>query len=180
MKRELWRWLAPALLLVSGAAAAETGYTLQQTDLKAKPFLDADTLTKLPEKTELEIVLRQGPWMQVKAKSKQLGYVRMLQLRLGSTPTAKDSNGWVSVLGPGTSSPRPSNTTVTMTGGVRGFSEEELQASKPNKAEYDKMKTLAATPDQANAHAAEVKLAARALPYYGEDGKPLKDQGGKK
>jgi hypothetical protein len=42
------------------------------------------------------------------------------------------------------------------------------------------MKTFAATPDQANAHAAEVKLTARALPYYGEDGKPLKDQGGKK
>ena len=180
MRHELWRWLAPALLLMSGAAAAETGYTLQQTNFKAKPFLDADTLIKLPEKSEVEIVLRQGPWMQVKTKSRQLGYVRMLQLRLGSTPTAKDSNGWVSVLGPGTTSPRPSSTTVTMTGGVRGFSEEELKASKPNKAEYDKMKTFTATPEQAAAQAANSKLAARALPYYGEDGKPLKDQGGKK
>jgi hypothetical protein len=180
MKHELWRWLAPALLLMSGAAAAETGYTLQQTNLKAKPFLDADTLIKLPEKSEVEIVLRQGPWMQVKTKSRQLGYVRMLQLRLGSTPTAKDSNGWVSVLGPGTTSPRPSSTTVTMTGGVRGFSEEELQASKPNKPEYDRMKTFAASADQANAHAAQAKLTARAVPYCGEDGKPLKDQGGKK
>ena len=180
MKSKLWHRLGPVLLLMSGVAMAETGYTLQQTDLKAKPFLDADTLARLPEKTAVEIILRQGPWMQVKTGNKQLGYVRMLQLRLGSTPTAKDSNGWVSVLGPGTGSPRPSNTTVTMTGGVRGFSEEELQASKPNKAEYDKMKTFAATPDQASTHAVQAKLTARAVPYYSEDGKPLKDQGGKK
>jgi hypothetical protein len=177
MKPQLWLWLVPALLF-AGVAAGETGYTLQQTDLKAKPFLDSDTLTKLSEKTEVEIVLRQGPWMQVKTKTKQLGYVRMLQLRLGSAQTANDSGGWVAVLG--STRQASSNTSATMTGGVRGFSEEELQASKPNKAEYDKMKTFAAAPDQANAHAAEAKLVARSVPYYGEDGKPLKDQGGKK
>ena len=42
------------------------------------------------------------------------------------------------------------------------------------------VKSLAATPDQAIAMAAGNQLVARTLPYYGEDGKPLKDQGGKK
>jgi hypothetical protein len=179
MKYQTWIGLAAALLLMAGAALAETGYTLRVTDLKAKPFLDAETLAKLPEKAEVEIVLRQGPWMQVKTKDKQLGYVRMLQLRLGSATTASDGGGWVSVLGAGTTSQRPT-TTATVTTGVRGFSEEELKAAQPNKAEFEKMKGFAATPDQAIAYAASSKLAARALPYYGEDGKPLKDQGGKK
>ena len=179
MTYRTWLGFAPVLLLLTGAALAETGYTLRVTDLKAKPFLDADTLAKLPEKAEVEIVLRQGAWMEVKTRDRQHGYVRMLQLRLGSAATAKDSSGWVSVLGTGTASQRPT-TTATVTTGVRGFSEEELKAAQPNEAEYEKMKGFAAAPDQAVAYAADSKLEARTLPYYGADGKPLKDQGGKK
>jgi hypothetical protein len=154
---------------------------LRAIDLKAKPFLDSDTVAKLPDKAELEIVVRQGPWMQVKTKDQKIGYVRLLQVRLGATATAKDPGGYVPVqgTGAGTSSSRPT-TTATVTTGVRGFSEEELKASQPNKAEYEKMKGFAATPEQAAAYAASVKLAARTVPYYGEDGKALKDKGGKK
>jgi hypothetical protein len=180
MKCETWLWLAPALLLTAASAVAETGYTLRAIDLKAKPFLDSDTVAKLPDKAELEIVVRQGPWMQVKTKDQKTGYVRLLQVRLGAAVTAKEPGGYVPIpaTGPGTSS-RPT-TTATVTTGVRGFSEEDLKASQPNKAEYEKMKGFAATPDQAAAYAASVTLAARTVPYYGEDGKALKDKGSKK
>jgi hypothetical protein len=179
MKRQRWMWVAGALLLAAWPAAAEIGYTLRAVDLKAKPFLDADTVAKLPEKAEVEIVTRQGPWMQVKTKDKQAGYVRLLQVRLGAAVTPKDHGGWVSVLGPPSSGPRPT-TTATITTGVRGFSEAELKAAQPNKAEYEKMKGFAAKPEESGAYAANARLAARAVLYVGADGKALKEQGGKK
>lgn len=179
MKCETWLWLAP-VLLTAAAAQAETGYTLRAIDLKAKPFLDSDNVAKLPDKAELEIVTRQGPWMQVKTKDQKLGYVRLLQVRLGGAVTAADPGGYVPLPATGASSSSRPATTATVTTGVRGFSEEELKASQPNKAEYEKMKGFAATPEQAAAYAAGVKLAARAVPFYGEDGKALKDKGGKK
>ena len=181
MKCETWVWLAPALLLTAATAVAETGYTLRAIDLKAKPFLDSDNLAKLPDKAEVEILTRQGPWMQVKTKEQKTGYVRLLQVRLGAAVTAKDPGGYVPIpgAGAGASSSRPT-AVATATTGVRGFSEEDLKASQPNKAEYEKMKGFAATPEQAAAYAAGAMLAARTVPYYGADGKALKDKGSKK
>ena len=74
----LLAWLIPA------AYAAETGYTLKATEVKDKPFLDADTLATLPEKTTVEILTRQGAWMQIKTADAKQGWIRMLSVRLGS------------------------------------------------------------------------------------------------
>jgi hypothetical protein len=179
MRFRTWLWLVAVLLAAGASEAAEIGYALRAIDLKAKPFLDADTIAKLPEKAELEIILRQGAWMQVKTKDKQLGYVRLLQVRLGAVASPQDPGGYVSVNAPPAGTPRPT-TTASVTTGVRGFSEAELKAAQPNKAEFEKMKSFAATSSQAVAFAAATPLAARTVPYYGPDGKPLKDQGGKK
>lgn len=110
--------------------------------------------------------------MLVKTRSKQTGYVRLLQVRLGTSASNSDQGGWLPPAGVMTAASRPT-TTAAATTGVRGFSEEDLKAAQPNKAEYEKMKTFAATPQQALAFAAQAQLSARTIAYYAEDGKPI-------
>lgn len=172
MKTKLRLALGAACMSAAFSSMAEVGYALRAIDLKAKPYLDADTVAKLPEKAELEIVTRNGPWMLVKTKSKQTGYVRLLQVRLGVTASSSDPGGWLPAAGLETASSRPT-TTAAVTTGVRGFSEEDLKAAQPNKAEYEKMKSFAATLPQASAFAAQARLGARTIAYYTEDGKPI-------
>lgn len=173
MKR--WAWLAVVLaVFVPSAYAVEAGYTLRPTELKAKPFLDADTVTTLPEKSQVEIVSRQGAWMQVRTKTKQQGWVRMLSVRLGN-PDQKPQGGNLLSSIAIAARPRPA-TTATVTTGVRGFSAEDLAKATPNPAEVQKMKGFAATPAEAQQLAAKGKLEPREVAYFDENGKPPKGE----
>lgn len=168
--RSLRRLAALLLLAIPAAYAAETGYTLRATEVKDKPFLDATTVTTLPEKTPVEIVLRQGGWMQVKSKDVKSGWVRMLSVRLGNPDQKAQGGNLLSAIGT-----RPRSTgNATVTTGVRGFSEEDLANAKPNPAEVEKMKGFSATPAEAGEFAKAGKLAAQAVAYFDENGKPLK------
>jgi len=169
-------WLLAALVLfIPAAYAAESGYTLKPIELKDKPFLDAATVVTLPEKTQVEIVTREGAWMQVRTRDKQQGWVRMLSVRLGNPDQKPQSGGnLLSAIGIG-SRPRPT-TTATVTTGVRGFSEEDLAKAAPNPAEVEKMKAFTATAADAQQLAAQGKLESHQIAYFGADGKPLKDK----
>ena len=127
MKRKIILCLVACCAMSASVIAAEVGYRLRNIDLKAKPYLDAATLAKLPGKTEIEILTRQGAWMQVKSKAQGTGYVRMLQLRLCAPAKAGDGNGWIAVVASPTGPARPT-TTAAVTTGVRGFSEEAAGA----------------------------------------------------
>jgi len=169
----LKRLFAVLLFAIPAAYAAETGYTLRATEVKDKPFLDAETLVTLPEKTTVEIVTRQGAWMQVKAKDLKSGWVRMLSVRLGSPDQKTQSSGnLLSAIGIG-SRPRTTSTS-TVTTGVRGFSEEDLAKATPNPAEVEKMKGYSAAPAEATEFAKAGSLAAQQVAYFDENGKPLK------
>lgn len=168
------RWLLAAFFLAIPAAyAAETGFTLRATEVKDKPFLDATTVATLPEKTVVEIVLRQGGWMQIQSKDVKTGWVRLLSVRLGS-PDAKPQGGGnlLSAIGVGTRPRTTSNATVTT--GVRGFSEEDLANAKPNPAEVEKMKGYSVTAEAAGEFAKAGKLAKQEVTYFDENGKPVK------
>jgi hypothetical protein len=164
--------IALPLLLCAGLAAAETGYVLRITDLKSKPFLDSETLVKLPEKTPVEILTRQGPWMQVKAQGNQ-GYVRMLQVRLNLSDTVVARAPGNVVRTPATS--RPAGTGPIITTGVRGFDEQGLKDAQPDPAAFERMVSYAIAADQAQQFARRGELGARAVPYYTEDGKKMKE-----
>lgn len=169
-------WLVAALVLFLPAAyAAESGYTLKATELKDKPFLDAATVVTLPEKTQIEIVTRQGAWMQVRTRDKQQGWVRMLSVRLGSPDQKpRGAGSLLSAIGIA-NRPRP-NTTATVTTGVRGFSEEDLAKAAPNAAELAKMKGFAATAADAQQLAAQGKLEPRQVAYFDAEGRPSKEK----
>ncbi|MGH8678700.1 MAG: hypothetical protein ACREUQ_10160, partial [Burkholderiales bacterium] len=148
------------------------GYTYGPTELKANPFLDAATTATLAEQTGVEIVTRQGAWMQVKTTEDKLqGWVRMLSVRLGDPARAPSGGNILSALGFG-DRPRP-QTTATVTTGVRGFSEDDLKRAQPNPAEADKMDSFAASAVQAEQLARSGELESRAVEYFGEDGKPV-------
>ncbi len=160
-------------LLIPMAYAAETGYTLKSTDVRDKPFFDATTVATLPEKTVVEILLRQGGWMQIKSTDGKQGWIRLLSVALGSPDKKPQTSGnMLSALSLG-SRPAPS-TNSTVTTGVRGFSEEDLAKAKPNPAEVEKMKSFAATKEEARALADSGKLWVKQVAYFDEKGKPLK------
>lgn len=170
MKR---RWIGIALLWTWTAAAADIGYVIRATDLKAKPYLDADTMTRLPERSAVEILVREGPWMQVKAQNKT-GYVRMLQVRLSVSESAQVRKSPASspVV---TAANRPSGSRPTVTTGVRGFDEQGLKDAQPDPAAFALMVSFAATRPQAQQFAQASPLAPRSVPYYSEAGKPMKE-----
>lgn len=169
----LIRLFAVLLFAIPAADAAETGYTLRATEVKDKPFLDAASVVTLPEKTQVEIVTRQGAWMQIKTREVKSGWVRMLSVRLGSLDQKPQTSGnLLSAIGIGNRPRTTSSSTVTT--GVRGFSEEDLAKAAPNPAEVEKMKGFAVTPAEAGSFASAGKLAAQAVAYFDDDGKPLK------
>jgi hypothetical protein len=169
------RLVALLALLIPATYAAEIGYTLKAAELKDKPFLDATLVATLPEKTTVEILMRQSAWMQIKTTDARQGWIRMLSVRLGN-PDQKPPTGGnlLSALGFG-NRPRPA-TTSTVTTGVRGFSEEDLANAKPNAAQVQKMTSFAATTAEAVKLAESGKLAAIPVAYFDERGKPLKEK----
>ncbi len=86
----LWFAALPAL-------AAEPGYTYRATELKEKPFLDA-RINTLAEQTRVEIITRQGAWMQVKASDSGLARsMTILGCNATSTPSVCGLRGTASV-----------------------------------------------------------------------------------
>jgi hypothetical protein len=113
--------------------------------------------------------------MQIKTADANQGWISMLSVRLGSPDQKPQSGGnLLSALGIG-NRPRPA-TTSTVTTGVRGFSEGDLANAKPNAAEIEKMKSFAATNEEASKLAESGKLAAKPVAYFDERGKPLKEK----
>jgi hypothetical protein len=158
------------VLWCAGALAQETGFTLRETEVKAKPFLDAENIGKLPEKAQVSILARQGGWSQVRAGDVQ-GWVRLLSLRFGNPDPKKNQTALATSIGFGRQRPGAGPTVTT---GVRGFSEEDLKAAKPNPEEVRKMESFSIPPAGASQFAAAGKLVAQAVSYVDADGKSIK------
>lgn len=161
MKRT--RLLVAVLAFMAACAAwAETGQTVKATDLKKTPFADAETVATLPENTAVEVLKRQGPWMQVKTNGKE-GWVRMLSLRLGDG-SAKGS-GTLSGIGGLLNIARTGSSGNTVATGVRGLTKEELANAQPNPEELRKLKQYTVGAKEARAFAAAGGLKAQSVEY---------------
>lgn len=166
-----WTFIAACTLLwCGGAEAQETGYTLRETEIKARPFLDAEAVGKLPEKAPVTIIGRQGGWSQVRV-DKTEGWVRLLSIRLGNPDPKKNQTVAASSFGFGR---QRTGAGPTVTTGVRGFSEEDLKAAKPNPEEVKKMETFTIPPAGAAQFAAAGGLTAQTVSYVDADGKLMK------
>lgn len=166
MKR---RALLFALLLAAGSAHAQSAIVTRATELQAQAQSDAATVAMLPENAKVDVLRRSGAWSEVKTATGQTGWVRMLSLRFegsgGSAqqPSANPLGGLSNLL----SSGRNSNT-ATVTTGVRGLTEEELQNARANPAELQKMQKFATDKRTAQAFAQRAKLSPAAVDYLPE------------
>jgi hypothetical protein len=149
--------------------APTPGTVMRDTELKALPSLDAQTLTALPEGTRLTIVDRHQGWFEVVAD----------ELRVGD-----DARGWLRLLHvssqpPGSHGPIPPELeraariatgregggNIAVTTGTRGLTEEELRQAEPNVAELRRLEARSVDASHAEAHAARHGLQRRAIDY---------------
>jgi hypothetical protein len=151
------------MLLGFAPAVWAGGYanTIRTTELKAKPFTDAQTLTVLPTRSRVEVLTRQASWTEVKSAN-QTGWVKMLSLQLETSGQSKRGDNGLSALFNVASTGRSGSTVTT---GIRGLSEEQLKNTKPNPQALQAAKRYAVSSEEARRYAAEGKLNAQSVGY---------------
>jgi uncharacterized protein YgiM (DUF1202 family) len=145
------------LLLAAGTAGAEQALTVRATDLHSQGQSDAAVLASLPENARVEVLGRKGAWSQVRTPSGQSGWIRMLNLKPENAPSGQGGNA-LGAINSLLTAGRSSNT-ATVTTGVRGLSEEDLQRAQANAAEFEKMQGFGADRNAAQEFALRSGLA---------------------
>ncbi|BBI99917.1 hypothetical protein FGKAn22_16100 [Ferrigenium kumadai] len=158
------RWLLAFCLAwsVSAAHAAEIAYTVRPTEIKAKPFSDAATLSSLPQSSRVEVIARKSGWMQIRSDG-ATGWVRMLSLRFGDAAAQKKSGD--SGLGALFSVATTGGSGSTVSTGVRGLSEEKLKNPQPNPQAMKELQRYAASRQEALNFGKSGKLATHRIDY---------------
>lgn len=145
--------------------AAEAGRTLVAADLKQQPFVDAATLVNLPADTVLEVLRRQGGWMQVKTGANE-GWLKMTAVKLGTAAATPGKSGnSLSTLVNLATTGRSGSSGVTVTTGVRGLGQEELKNAQPDHEAVSRMSSFTSAKNEAAAFAAGAKLQSQTLEY---------------
>lgn len=159
--------LAALLLTIPLAQAAESGAAIKSDELKAEPFRDARTVGKLATGDKVDILKKDGGWLQVKS-AKGSGWVRMLSIRRGE---ARKSSAGAEVAGlAGLASGRAGTGRVVATTGIRGLNEEELKAAKFNEAEVKLAESYLTSRADAQKFASKGKLKAQQMDYLPDTG----------
>ncbi len=163
---------ALAAMLAAGIALAESALTNRATELQAQAQSDSAVIATLSENTRVEVLSRKGAWTQVKTAGGQTGWVRMMSLKPESegaaqAAPAQASANPIGALSSLLSSGRTANS-ATVTTGVRGLSEEDLQNAQANPAELEKMQKFGADKNAAQAFAQRSKLSAANVDYLPE------------
>jgi hypothetical protein len=152
---------------VSQLHAAEAGKTIVAADLKQQPFIDAPTIINLPANTELDVIKRQGAWMQVKSGANE-GWLKMTAVKLGTgSSTQGKSGGGLGTLFNLATTGRSGSSGVTVTTGIRGLGQEELKNAQPDHAAVKKMETFAGARNEAASFASGGKLQTQKIEYLG-------------
>ena len=154
------------LLLAAGlstAAWAENATLTRASDLKAKPFSDATTVTSLPEQSKVNIIGNDGGWTQIRTSSGQSGWVRLLNVRPDRQGDSGASIG--KSLGTLGNVARTGSTGNTGTTGAKGISKDDLEHAAPNFQEVKRMDQHKVSTKEAERFAKDNRLKAQALSY---------------
>lgn len=149
--------------LSTGAAWAESATLTRASDLKAKPFTDAATVSSLPEQSKVQIISNDGGWTQIRSADGKAGWVRLLNVR----PDSKGDSG--AGIGKGIANlgnvARTGSTGTTATTGTKGISQDDLARANPNFQELKRMDENKATTKDAERYAAANKLKTQNMNY---------------
>lgn len=132
--------------------AAETGTALKSDSLRKEPYADAKVAGSFQRGESIQILKKQGAWLQVKTK-KSTGWVRLLSVKRGAATTGNQAAGVLAA-----ASGRAGTGQVVSTTGIRGLSEEELKAAKFNETEVKTLEGYTLTADQGRQFADAGKL----------------------
>lgn len=167
--RSLWLSGIVASLLLGGfsltsTAWAEPATLLKESEMRAKPFGDAEVVTMLKAKEKVDITARKGAWATVQTAKGQSGWVRILNLRTGSGKGGDAGVGAIASLFKTGSS---GNTVST---GVKGLSEEQLKNAQPDAEEAKRLDKYKNSESDARNFAKQGKLTAEQVNYLPADG----------
>lgn len=161
--------IAGSLLTLQSATAQNQATVVRSTELKAKPFSDAETVKALKENDKLNVLSRKASWTEVKAQDVS-GWVKMLSLRFeGRDAKETDVKALVDsgfALGKG------SATGSTTTTAVKGLDKDSFKNLSPNMERFQKMQSFSANKNDAKNFASQQKLIEQEQAYInGEGGK---------
>ena len=152
--------LISMLLLPYAAIGGDMGTAIKADSLRAEPYADAKTAGNLNRGDTVEIMNKQGAWLQVKNK-KTTGWVRILSVKRGGASGSKTSTSDILNVASG----RAGTGNVVATTGVRGLSSEDLKSAKFNEAEVKLMEGQIQSSAQAQQFATSGGLKAVQLSY---------------
>ncbi|MEW5822892.1 MAG: SH3 domain-containing protein [Pseudomonadota bacterium] len=170
MNVNLLRWGAVLpLALLTLCVQAEPGTLVRDTQLRAKPFIDATVLETLPGEASVEILLNQGGWTQVRSAAGHTGWVRLLNVRAVS---AQSGEGLVSGLATLGNVARTGSSGATATTGTKGVTRDRLERAAPDLAEVRRMERYRVSLGAAQAHARDLRLAPQSVAFLSPDDEP--------
>ncbi len=153
--------LLALLLLMPAVYAAESGVAVKADDIRSEPFSDAESVARLAVGDKVEILKRDGGWLNVKS-AKGKGWVRMLSIRRGAAP----GKASVSASGlAGLASGRAGTGKVVSTTGIRGLNEEQLKEAKFDEEEVKLDESYATSRADAKKFAEKGKLKPQRVDY---------------
>lgn len=157
-----WKQILVTMLigLSDTLLAGEAGTVIKSSELKAKPFNDASNISVLEASSSVEIISRQGAWMQVKASKGGSGWVRMFNIRTEAGKQASD--GGMDKLG---KMYKTGSSGSAVTTGIKGLSAEDLKLAQPNQAELQKMNNYRSNGSDTRQFAQQGKLNPQHVEY---------------
>lgn len=150
------------VLLPVIAPAGEVGTVLKSDDIRAEPFRDAKKVGSVAAGEKVEIIKREGGWLNISAPKK--GWIRMLSIKRGAGPAASAKPSGVLAAASG----RAGTGQVVSTSGIRGLNEEALKAARFDEKELKTMESYGTARRDADKFAAKAKLKARPVDYLPE------------
>jgi hypothetical protein len=147
---------------VNPAGPTESGTLLKSEALMSDPYRDARTITTLPSGERVQVLARQGGWLEVRAATGR-GWVHMLSVRRGEAAKGTGAGDVAGLLG--LASGRAGTGRVVATTGIRGLTEEQLKEARFDAAELGRSDALVLTAADAKAFAAAGKLTSRPVEY---------------
>lgn len=148
----------PVLMFASLSIAAESGSALKNDSMRSEPFADAKVTGNFNRGDKVEILKKQGAWLQVKT-TKNTGWVRLLSIKRGSTSAGNQTSGVLAV-----ASGRAGTGQIVSTTGIRGLSEEELKAAKFNETEIKTLDSYTLSAEQGRQFASSGNLKTVSFP----------------
>lgn len=156
------------LIMSSFVFAGESGQTVTSVDLKVEPFSDANTLSNLAAKTVVDVLKRQGGWLQVKTVDGASGWVKMTGIKLDGAGTSKSGDSGLANAINMAQTGRSGNTGITVATGVRGLTPDDLKNAKPNPGEVTRLDSFTVTKAEAESFARSANVSRHSVDYLAE------------